>query len=136
MNGQQQAEESALEYRVIRRWILGPCLAETLRRAVVSRNIWTLPACHSVYLTNDGPVVTVGAAPLSPGTTGVPAFDHDALIALRSDQGANSTLPEFLAASWKAGILRDDVDFNARTVTYLGLNAEEYVEGYPAVEIP
>ena len=102
----------------------------------MSRNIWTLPACHSVYLTNDGPVVTVGAAPLSSGTTGVPSFDRDALIAFGSDQGANSTFPEFLAASWKVSIMRDDVDFNVRTVTYLGSNGEEYVEGYPAVEIP
>ena len=38
-----------------------PCLAETLRRAGVSRNIWTLPACQSVYLTDDGPAVTLGA---------------------------------------------------------------------------
>ena len=61
-----------------------PCLAETLRRAGVSRNIWTLPACQRVYLTDDGPAVTLGA----------------------------------------------------RRVTYFACNGEEYVEGYPAVEIP
>ncbi|HEX8896810.1 MAG TPA: hypothetical protein VF783_26095 [Terriglobales bacterium] len=61
-------------------------IAEILRRAVVSPNIWTPAACHSVYLTNDGPVVTVGAALLSSGTRGVPPFDR-ALIALRKRPG-------------------------------------------------
>jgi uncharacterized protein YbcV (DUF1398 family) len=55
---------------------------------------------------------------------------------LRTDQAGNSTFPEFLAASWKAGIVRYDVDFNARSVTYFGCNGEEYVEGYPGGEIP
>ena len=42
-------------------------LAETLRRAGVKRNLWYLPSCQSVYLTDEGPVVTVGA-PLVSGT--------------------------------------------------------------------
>ena len=36
-----------------------PYPAETLRRAGVTRNIWFLPACQTLYLTNDGPVVTL-----------------------------------------------------------------------------
>jgi len=32
-------------------------LAETLRRAGVTRNLWYLPSCQSVYLTVSGPVV-------------------------------------------------------------------------------
>jgi hypothetical protein len=44
-----------------------PYLAETLRRAGVTRNFWFLPACQSVYLTNDGPVVIQGK-PLATGT--------------------------------------------------------------------
>ena len=112
-----------------------PYLAETLRRAGVTRNIWFLPACQSLYLTNDGPVVSQGV-PLVAGTTDVPAFDRDALIsALRTDQAGQSTFPEFLAASWRAGVVRYDVDFGARTVAYYGCNGEEYVESYPAVEI-
>jgi len=112
-----------------------PYLAETLRRAGVTRNLWYLPACQSLYLTNDGPVVTQGT-PLVSGTEDVPLFDREALItALRADQAGNSTFPEFLAASWSAGVVRYDVDFNARTVAYYGCNGEEYIESYPAVEV-
>jgi uncharacterized protein YbcV (DUF1398 family) len=75
-------------------------------------------------------------APLVTGTVDVPTFDQEALIkALRIDQAGESTFPEFLAASWRAGVVRYDVDFAARTVAYLGCNGEEYIEAYPAVEI-
>ena len=80
-----------------------PYLAETLRRAGVTRNLWYLPACQSLYLTGDGPVVTLGT-PVSSGTVDVPPFNRETLIAaLRTDQAGKSTLPEFLAASWRAG---------------------------------
>ena len=112
-----------------------PYLAETLRCAGVIRNVWSLPSCQSLYLTSDGPVVTVGT-PLVTGTSDVPVFNREALIvALRTDQAGQSTFPEFLAASWRAGVVRYDVDFPARTVTYFGSNGEEYIEDYPAVEI-
>ena len=112
-----------------------PYLAETLRRAGVTRNLWFLPACESLYLAKDGPVVTQGT-PLVSGTADVPAFDQAALItALRTDQAGNSTFPEFLEASWRAGVVRYDVDFTARTVAYYGCNGEEYIESYPAVEV-
>jgi uncharacterized protein YbcV (DUF1398 family) len=112
-----------------------PYLAECLRRAGVTRNLWSLPACQSLYLTNDGPVVTQGT-PLISGTMDVPTFDREALIrALRIDQAGESTFPEFLEASWRAGVVRYDVDLSARAVTYYGCNGEEYIESYPAVEI-
>jgi len=112
-----------------------PYLAETLRQAGVTRNLWFLPACQSIFLTNDGPVVTQ-AAPLVSGTVDVPSFDREALVkALRTDQAGESTFPEFLAASWQAGVLRYDVDFAARTVAYYGCNGEQYVESYPAVDV-
>jgi uncharacterized protein YbcV (DUF1398 family) len=112
-----------------------PVLAETLRRAGVTRNVWNLPSCQSMFLTEYGPVVMQGA-PLQSGTMDVPAFDREVLItALRTDQAGESTFPEFLAASWRAGVVRYDVDFAARTVAYYGCNGEEYVEAYPAVEI-
>jgi uncharacterized protein YbcV (DUF1398 family) len=112
-----------------------PYLAETLRQAGVTRNIWHLPACQSLYLTELGPVVTMGA-PLASGTVDVPPFDREALIAaLRTDQAGKSTFPDFLAASWRAGVVRYDVDFAARTVVYCGCNGEEYVEEYPAVDL-
>ena len=75
--------------------------------------------------------------PLVTGVADVPAFDREALIsALRRDQGGEGTFPEFLAASWRAGVVRYDVDFAARTVAYYGCNGEEYIEAYPHVEIP
>lgn len=112
-----------------------PYLAETLRRAGVTRNSWFLPACQSLYLTNEGPVVTQDT-PLFTGAADVPFFNQEALVsALRTDQAGESTFPEFLAASWRAGVFRFDVDFIARTVTYYGCNGEQYVEAYPSVEI-
>ena len=112
-----------------------PYLAETLRRAGVTRNVWSLPACQSVFLTEKGPVVMRGQ-PLVSGAADVPPFDREALIkALRTDQAGESSFPEFLEASWRAGVVRYEVDFAARTVTYQGCDGEEYVEAYPAVEI-
>ena len=112
-----------------------PYLAETLRRAGVTRNLWFLPACQSLYLTEHGPVVTLGT-PLVTGTVDVPKFDREALIAaLRTDQAGKSTFPEFLAASWRAGVVRYDVDFMARKVSYYGSEGEEYIEEYPSVQL-
>jgi uncharacterized protein YbcV (DUF1398 family) len=112
-----------------------PYLAETLRRAGVIRNRWTLPACQSLYLTTTGPVVVQGT-PLLTGFADVPPFDQAALItALRTDQAGESTFPEFLAATWQAGVIRYDVDLIERTVAYYGCNEEVYVEVYPAVAL-
>jgi uncharacterized protein YbcV (DUF1398 family) len=112
-----------------------PYLAETLRRAGVTRNVWSLPSAQSLYLTNQGSVVTQGT-PLVSGTVDVPPFDREALVtAPRTDQAGNSTFAEFLSASWRAGVVRYDVDFAARTVSYYGCNGEEYVEKYPAIEM-
>ena len=110
-----------------------PYLAETLRQAGVKRNFWSLPSCQSLYLTKDGPVLNQGA-PLVSGMRDVPAFDREALItALRTDQAGRSTFPEFLMAAWRAGIVRYDVDFIGRTVSYFGCRGESYVEAYPAI---
>jgi uncharacterized protein YbcV (DUF1398 family) len=112
-----------------------PYLAEALRQAGVTRNRWTLPACQSIYATDHGTVVMQGT-PLLTGMADVPAFDRQALIAaLRTDQAGDSTFQEFLMASWKAGVVGYDVDFNARTCTYFGAGDETYVESYAAVEI-
>jgi uncharacterized protein YbcV (DUF1398 family) len=112
-----------------------PYLAETLRRAGVTRNLWFWPASQSLYLTGSGPVATQGT-PLVSGAVDVPPFNREALIAaLRIDQAGNSTFPEFLAASWRAGVVRYDVDFTARTVAYYGCNGEEYIEEYPVVQL-
>jgi uncharacterized protein YbcV (DUF1398 family) len=112
-----------------------PYLAEVLRQAGVTHNVWSLPSCQSLFLTGDGPVVMLGNA-LTTGAVDVPAFDESALIkALRTDQAGESTFPEFLNASWRAGVIRYDVDFGTRTVVYQGCRGEEYIEAYPEVSI-
>ena len=112
-----------------------PYLAEVLRRSGVIRNVWSLPSCQSLYLTQEGPVVMQGA-PLANGAVDVPAFDEKALIkALRVDQAGESTFPKFLDATWRAGVVRYEVDLEARTVAYQGCNGEEYIEAYPAVTV-
>lgn len=112
-----------------------PYLAETLRRAGVTRNLWSLPACQSLYLTEEGPVMMQGTS-LVVGMVDVPRFDRDALIvALRTDQAGESAFPEFLMAAWKAGVVSYDVDFVARNVTYYGASEKSYVESYPAAKV-
>jgi uncharacterized protein YbcV (DUF1398 family) len=112
-----------------------PYLAEVLRKAGVTRNVWSLPSCQSLYMTQVGPVIMQGA-PLVNGAVDVPAFDEAALIkALRVDQAGESTFPEFLNASWRAGVVRYDVDLEGRTVAYQGCKGEEYKEHYPAVTV-
>jgi uncharacterized protein YbcV (DUF1398 family) len=112
-----------------------PYLAEVLRKAGVTRNIWSLPSAQSLFLTEQGPVVMQGT-PLVTGAVDVPPFNEEAIVrALRVDQAGESTFPEFLEASWRAGIVRYDVDLDARTVAYQGCNGEEYIEAYPTVTV-
>lgn len=113
-----------------------PYLAEVLRAAGVTRNIWSLPSCQSLFLTQEGPVVMQGT-PLLTGAADIPRFDREALIrALRTDQAGESTFPQFLEASWNAGVIRYEVDFSKRVVTYCGCLGEEYVEDYPKIDLP
>lgn len=112
-----------------------PYLAEALRQAGVTRNLWSLPSCQSVFLTKYGPVVNQGN-PLITGLCDVPPFNQEALIkALRADQAGESTFPEFLKATWAAGVVNYDVDFEKRKVTYYGAQGESYAEDYPSVVV-
>ena len=112
-----------------------PYLAEALRKAGITRNIWNLPSCQSIYLTEHGPVASQGT-PLVNTTVDIPPFDREALIrALRVDQAGQSSFSEFLKASWAAGVVNYVVDFEKRAVTYYGVLGESYSEYYPAVEI-
>ncbi len=78
----------------------------------------------------------VSGEPLSSGMEDAPPFDREALIqALRTDQAGESSFPEFLAATWRAGVVRYEADFAARVVTYYGCLGEEYAEEYPAVTV-
>lgn len=129
--------ESAMQYAASIRPKIGgfPYLAEALRQAGVTRNVWALPACQSIFTTNLGPVVIQGA-PLLSGTADIPLFNKAALVsALRIDQAGESTFPDFLNATWLAGVVRYDVDLLARTCTYYGANDEAYIESYPAVTL-
>ncbi len=112
-----------------------PYLAETLRSSGVTRNVWQLPACQSLYLTELGAVIQQGT-PLASGNFDVPRFDQHALAtALRTDQAGESSFPQFLSAIWHAGVIRYDVDLVERFVTYYGAEGESYVERYPAVTL-
>src|ERR1035438_9689397 len=77
-----------------------PHLAETLRRAGVTRNFWSLPACQSIFLTNHGPVV-FQSTPLVSGMTDIPSFDRDALIsALRTDRSEERRVGKECRSRW------------------------------------
>lgn len=84
-----------------------PVLAEALRQAEIKMNRWSLPSCQSVYIMKDGAVVQQG----------------------------RSSFPEFLMATWNAGVISYDADFVERKVTYYGANGESYAEAYPAVKL-
>jgi uncharacterized protein YbcV (DUF1398 family) len=130
----EQAQRTAMRVRPTAGGF--PVLAEVLRQAGVRRNLWYLPSAQSVYMTELGSVVSQGE-PLATGILDVPGFDEAQLVrALRSDQAGETSLPEFLKASWEAGVVSYDVDFEARTVTYHGAHAESYTETYPAVAVP
>jgi uncharacterized protein YbcV (DUF1398 family) len=112
-----------------------PYLAEVLRQAGVTQNVWSLPSCQSIYFMEGGAVVQQGT-PLVTGAADVPRFDKEALItALRTDQAGESTFPEFLKSTWEAGIIWYQADFEKRTVTYGGASGETYVESYPEAKV-
>ena len=110
-----------------------PYLAECMREAGVLKNVWTLPVGQSTFWTSAG-VISVTNSPMVSGFHEVPVFDQEALIkALRADQAGQTTFPEFLSATWEAGVISYEADFSERKVTYLGSQGESYVEAYPAV---
>jgi len=38
-------------------------------------------------------------------------------------------------ATWKAGVVKYEVDFAERTCTYYGVGGEQYVESYSEVDV-
>ena len=112
-----------------------PYLAETLRLAGVTKNLWSLPSCQSIYLTKLGVVVNQGT-PLITNMMEVPEFNQEFLIrALRIDQAGESTFPQFLKSAWEAGVVSYVADFEGRKVTYFGVLGEFYIEEYPQVAV-
>lgn len=112
-----------------------PVLAETLRRAGVTKNVWNLPGCQSMYYTTKGTLVQQGQ-PLVSGFSEVPDWNEEALIeAIRRDQAGESEFSEFLTSTWQAGVVSYVVDFEARTCTYFGSKGEAYCEEYMSVDL-
>jgi len=137
MKNAQEKLQAAMSYAMAHRPPVGgfPFLAACLRQAGVQKNIWTLPGAQSIYMMQDGVVVNQ-MTPLVLGMQDVPPFSEEALMAaLRTDQAGQSTFPEFLMASWKAGVIGYEVDFIARTVVYYGAQGEAYTESYGAVAV-
>jgi uncharacterized protein YbcV (DUF1398 family) len=137
MKTSQEKLQAAMGYAKAHRPQVGgfPFLAECLRQAGVEKNIWALPGAQSIYVMQDDVVVSQ-MTPLVSGMADVPPFSEEALIAaLRTDQAGQSTFPEFLVASWNAGVVGYEVDFLARTVVYYGARGEAYTESYPEVAV-
>ena len=137
MNPREKLEK-AVQHAMANRPKVGgfPFLAECMRKAGVTHNVWTLPACQSIYMI-DGVWVVNQGTPLVAGMVEVAKFDEEALVrAIRTDQAGESTFPEFLMSAWEAGVVGYDADFEKRTVTYMGMSGELYVEAYPEIEIP
>lgn len=113
-----------------------PFLAEALREVGVTNYYFDVPSGTVLYATGAGDVLQPGS-PLRTETTVVPPFDCAALVdAIRADQRGESAFPEFVEASWQAGVVRYEVDTAARTCSYFGAHGERYVEHYPAVTLP
>ncbi|WP_407554639.1 DUF1398 family protein [Streptomyces sp. Pv4-95] len=128
---------AALERAAVVRPEVGgfPYLAEALRQAGVTRCRMAVPSNAMLYLTDAGPVAVQGE-PLATGMVDVAPFNRQALLtALRTDQAGESTFPEFVQGCWKAGVVRYDVDLDARQCVYYGADGDSYTESYPAVEI-
>jgi len=128
----------AQEYAFTNRPKVGgfPYLAECLRMAGVTHNEWILPAGQCTYFMQDGVLVVPGKY-LIDITSEVPLYNQDLFIqTLRQSQAGQIAFPEFLDLSWKAGVVRYQVDFIKRIVTYFGARGESYEESYPAMELP
>ncbi len=81
-----------------------------------------------------GPVTLAGGAQQLPPRLGLAGHRGDH-VALRADQAGETSFPEFLRASWEAGVVAYDIDLEARTCTYRGASGEDYVERYDAVQV-
>lgn len=112
-----------------------PYLAEALRQAGVTKYYFDVPSMTVIYITGEGDLLQSGTF-LRTAKTVIPAYDEDAVIeAIRVDQRGESTFPDFVEASFRAGVIRFEVDTAARTCIYFGAHAETYLEKYPAVHL-
>ena len=124
-----------------------PYFAEGLRQhAGMTKNIWYLPSCQSVHYikrelsdsddTDDLLVVVMQNKPLITGMMEVPPMRRGLLVEAIDKDKAGGSFPDFLKATWEAGIIRYEVDFVARTVKYYGSHPSDvYEETYPHVKL-
>lgn len=114
-----------------------PVLAEILRRSGVKRNTWHLPSAQSIYITEKGNLVQQDT-PLVSGLMDIPLFQKEEVVrCIRADQAGETAFPEFLVGIWKAGVVKYEIDFERRIVSYYGIDEVRhiYVEEYPAVNV-
>lgn len=113
-----------------------PYLAEALRQGGVRTYLFDVPSSSVLFVTDDATVLAPGT-PLRDSWCVLAPFDEPAVVAaIRADQRGETTFPEFVEASLRAGVVRYEVDFAARTCTYMSARGDRYVERYPNVELP
>ena len=113
-----------------------PYLAEVLRQAGVVSVGCDVPSRTTTYLFADGAVIDQ-ATPQVDSIAEVPVFDREALVAaIRADQAGQTDYPTFMTDIGNAGVVRYQVDLQRRTCTYQPAHGHNYVEHYPAVELP
>jgi len=113
-----------------------PYLAEALRAGGVVRYEFLVPTATSLYTTTSGSAVIPSGQPVVTEPTDVPAWDEPALIAAIEADKQGGEFSAFVAACWEAGVTRWIIDTAERTCAYVGADGEQYVENYPAVELP
>lgn len=112
-----------------------PYLAACLRQEGFIKNTWYLPSGDSFYFSNEATLVIPGK-PLIDAACSCPSFSESELITvLRRDQSGQTTFAAFLMGAWHSGVVKYEVDFTQRQVTYYGAKNEVYKERYPLVEI-
>jgi uncharacterized protein YbcV (DUF1398 family) len=83
-----------------------PYYAEALRAAGITAVETSVATGGSIYHLADG-AVAQASDPIAGSVSAVPDWDEGALIAaIRADQAGQTTFADFLAGSWKAGVIR------------------------------
>lgn len=113
-----------------------PYLAEAMRQGGILRHEFIVPTATSLYTTTGGSAVIPSGQPVVTEPSDVPAWDQSALVRAIDADKQGGEFPAFVAACWQAGVVRWIIDTTERTCTYVGAAGDQYVENYPAVELP
>ncbi|MBY4850249.1 DUF1398 domain-containing protein [Serratia marcescens] len=100
-----------------------PFFSDVLFRAGVLSNVWSLPACQSLYVTRQGIVKIPGASLMVPQE--LPQLDDKKLYQAicRAREEYDKHFRSFLFELCAAGVVNYTVDCVARTVTFYGEEA-------------